>query len=253
MTVRNWWLRHAGSGDAKRRAWSKHLARVAHRHALHLYGHHLVWTLPGRLRDIEARWGDLPGLPLDACQLLYSVARNVAKRGVAGDTAECGVRFGKSSFFILHGLADGSADTTRPHHLCDSFEGLSTPAQVDAEVGFRREQWKAGDLAVDERIAHDQLRDFPQCVFHRGWIPDCFAGLEARRFALVHVDVDLYEPTRDAFAFFYPRLSRGGAMICDDYGLATCPGARKAIDEFFADKPDVPMELPSGQALIVRS
>jgi len=249
MTVRNWWLRHLGSGDAKRRAWSKHLARVAHRHALHLYSYHLTWTLPGAARDIEARWGDVPGLPLDACQLLYSVACGVTKRGIVGDTAEAGVRFGKSSFFILHGLAD----RTRPHHLCDSFEGLSTPGEIDADRGFRREQWKAGDLAVDENVAREKLRDFPQCVFHRGWIPDCFAGLEDKRFALVHVDVDLYEPTRDAFAFFYPRMTPGGVMVCDDYGLATCPGARKAIDEFFADKPNAPIELPSGQALIVNS
>jgi hypothetical protein len=203
--------------------------------------------LPGDLLDLEKRWGDLPGLPLDACQLLYSVARGVAKRRVAGDTAECGVRYGKSSFFMLHGLGDRE----RPHHLCDSFEGLSAPSAIDVDR-HRREPWKAGDLSADERIAREQLRDFPQCVFHRGWIPDCFAGLEDRRFALVHVDVDLYEPTRAAFEFFYPRLSPGGAIVCDDYGLATCPGARKSIDEFFADKPDAPIELPSGQALVVR-
>jgi O-methyltransferase len=39
-------------------------------------------------------------------------------------------------------------------------------------------------------------------------------------------------------------------MVCDDYGFASCPGARKAVDEYFAGKPDVPIELPSGQALI---
>ena len=27
-------------------------------------------------------------------------------------------------------------------------------------------------------------------------------------------------------------------MLFDDYGFATCPGARRAIDEFFADKPE---------------
>jgi hypothetical protein len=157
------------------------------------------------------------------------------------------VRFGKSSFFVLHGLQDPQ----RPHHLCDSFEGLSEPGAADAETGARREGWQAGDLVADERVAREQLKDFPQCAFHRGWIPECFVGLEDRRFALVHVDVDLYEPTRAAFEFFYPRMSPGGVMVCDDYGFASCPGARKALDEFFAGRPDVRIELPSGQALIV--
>ncbi len=156
------------------------------------------------------------------------------------------MRFGKSSFFILNGLNDPQ----RPHHLCDSFEGLSQPTEADAETGGRRDPWEAGDLQADERVTREQLQEFPQCRFHRGWIPDCFAGLEDRRFALVHIDVDLYEPTRAAFEFFYPRLSPGAVMICDDYGFASCPGARKAVDEFFADKADVPIELPSGQALI---
>jgi O-methyltransferase len=247
MALRNLLERYTGTGDRRRRAWAKHLDRLAKREGLHLYAHHLTWSLPGEVVDLERRWGDVPGLPLDACQLLYSVARIIRKRGIPGDSAECGVRFGKSSFFMLHGLAD----PPRPHHLCDSFEGLSEPAAVDADR-HRREQWKAGDLAADEHVAREQLRDFPQCVFHRGWIPDCFAGLEAKRFALVHVDVDLYEPTRAAFEFFYPRLASGGAIVCDDYGLATCPGARKAIDEYFAGEPDAPIELPSGQALIVR-
>jgi len=67
---------------------------------------------------------------------------------------------------------------------------------------------------------------------------------------MVHIDVDLYEPTRAAFEFFHPRMAPGGVMVCDDYGFASCPGARKAVDEYFEGKPDVPIELPSGQALI---
>jgi O-methyltransferase len=199
--------------------------------------------------DIAARWGDLPGLPLDCCQTLFSVARSVAARAIPGDTAECGVRYGKSSFFILHGLNDPA----RPHYLCDSFEGLSQPSDIDAETIARREGWRAGDLAADEEIVQAKLGDFVQVRLHKGWIPDCFSGLETRTFALVHVDVDLYEPTLAAFEFFYPRLSPGAVMVCDDYGFASCPGARRAVDEYFAGRADVPIELPSGQALIFHS
>ena len=39
-------------------------------------------------------------------------------------------------------------------------------------------------------------------------------------------------------------------MIFDDYGFPTCPGARQAVDEFFADKREVPFVLPTGQAVV---
>jgi len=246
VTIKNFLTRHLGAREPRRKAWAKHLSRQAARQGLHVYPHHLYWTLTGELTELEARWGATPGIPLDRCQLLYSVARNIAARGLPGDTAECGVRYGKSSYFVLNALRDRN----RQHHLCDSFEGLSEPGDVDAETIARRESWRAGDLAADEAIVHEKLKDFPQCRFHRGWIPDCFEGLEGRQFALVHVDVDLYEPTLAAFEFFYPRLVPGAVMVCDDYGFASCPGARRAVDEYFAGRADVLIELPSGQALV---
>jgi len=45
---------------------------------------------------------------------------------------------------------------------------------------------------------------------------------------------------------------RDAVMLFDDYGFPTCPGARKAVDEFFSDKPEVPFYLPTGQCLVVR-
>ena len=44
----------------------------------------------------------------------------------------------------------------------------------------------------------------------------------------------------------------GGFVICDDYGSGNYPGSRRAMDEFFADKPEKPVELPQGQAFIVK-
>lgn len=62
------------------------------------------------------------------------------------------------------------------------------------------------------------------------------AYLEAHaqlRVSLLHLDVDLYEPTKICLDLLYPRLVKGGVVILDDYGAF--PGANKAIEEFFAD------------------
>jgi O-methyltransferase len=71
------------------------------------------------------------------------------------------------------------------------------------------------------------------------------------RFSFVHLDVDLYQPTMDSLEFFYGKMSPGNIILCDDYGFVTCPGAKKAMDSFFADKPEEIVSLPTGQGFVV--
>ena len=87
-------------------------------------------------------------------------------------------------------------------------------------------------------------------ALHAGLMPDTFAGHEQARIALAHVDVDIYSSIVACCQFIYPRLVAGGVIVFDDYGAPTCPGARAAVDEFFADKPEVPLALISGQAIV---
>jgi hypothetical protein len=41
-------------------------------------------------------------------------------------------------------------------------------------------------------------------------------------------------------------------MLFDEYGFAAARGEKEAIDKFFADKPESPMTLPTGQALVLK-
>ena len=56
------------------------------------------------------------------------------------------------------------------------------------------------------------------------------------KISLLHIDVDLYEPTFQSLEFFYPRLVNGGVIVCDDYNYNEFDGAKKAWDTYFADK-----------------
>jgi O-methyltransferase len=116
-----------------------------------------------------------------------------------------------------------------------------------------RDRHRKGDFsdtsleAVRERVGNRDV-----VSFHPGFIPDTFKGLEDQAIALAHIDVDIYKSVIDSCDFIYPRTLAGGFLIFDDYGFATCPGARKAVDEFFRGKPEVPLVLPTGQAVIVK-
>ena len=62
------------------------------------------------------------------------------------------------------------------------------------------------------------------------------------KLSLLHIDVDLFEPTKACLECFYTHAVRGGIVILDDYGAF--PGANKAIDEFFHDKAVVIQKRP---------
>lgn len=49
--------------------------------------------------------------------------------------------------------------------------------------------------------------------------------------SFTNIDVDLYEPTKKSIECLYPKLSKGGIMMLDDYGVF--PGATRAADEYF--------------------
>ena len=52
------------------------------------------------------------------------------------------------------------------------------------------------------------------------------------RIALLHIDVDVYSPSKFALDLLFPHMVRGGLIIMDDYG--TVEGETRAVDEFLA-------------------
>lgn len=62
------------------------------------------------------------------------------------------------------------------------------------------------------------------------------------RFSLIHFDCDLYAPTKTALEALWPRVSRGGVLLFDEYGIADWPGETKAVDEFLADNPGLKLK-----------
>ncbi len=165
---------------------------------------------------------------------------------IEGDLAECGCFEGASAFFIASEAPDIC------FHIFDSFEGLSQPDAYDNVNKTSSNYWKAGDLSSSTTKLRDNLSRFKNIVLHKGWIPSRFIDVELNTFRLVHIDVDLYQPTIDSLDFFYPRLNKGGVIIMDDYGATTCPGAFKAANDYMKDKIEHIIHLPTAQGIIIK-
>lgn len=202
----------------------------------------LSWFQDPALVDVLSRFGENSGFNAHRKFTLQQLIR--LTEGIPGDTAECGVYKGCSSYLILE--ANRRSSLQRTHHVFDSFEGLSNPIGKDGDY------WSASDLSISEDAVRDNLRDFERIKFYKGWIPDRFSEINDVDFAFVHVDVDLYEPTRESIAFFYDRLKTGGIFLCDDYGFLTCPGATAAVQEFLSGKPEKMVSLAGGGGFFVK-
>lgn len=202
----------------------------------------LAWFQDPTLNDVLSRFDESEGFNAHRRFALQQLLRLTSK--IPGDTAECGVYQGCGSYIILQ--ANQRCSRGRIHHIFDSFEGLSTPSSKDGVY------WSVNDLSAKESVVRENLRDFRDVEFYKGWIPSRFNDVGGNVFSFVHVDVDLYEPTRESIGFFYDRLSPGGIFVCDDYGFLTCPGATAAIEEFLLSKPEKMVSLPGGGGFFIK-
>jgi len=207
------------------------------------------WHGGGRFADHIELARPFTLVSADRCHVLATLASQAA--GLEGDWVEAGVYRGGTARLLVRLLDDVEPGGTTRLHLFDTFEGMPvTDADLDDHV--------EGDFAdtsleaVRDRVV--QVSSDPDRVtFHPGRIPETFAGLDDLRVALAHVDVDIHRSVADCCEFLYPRLVVGGFLVFDDYGFPSCPGARRAVDDFFNDKPEVPLVLPTGQAVVFRT
>lgn len=91
---------------------------VSRRLGFHLYNRNLYWI---KDREFIDSWRQFPGRTegvKDRRYILHSFAKALSR--LQGDTVECGVFDGASSFLIC--LANEAKDKT--HHIFDSFQGL---------------------------------------------------------------------------------------------------------------------------------
>lgn len=197
-------------------------------------------------KEFEDKYISFEGNNFHSIDRKYTVKQFLQlTKNVEGDTAECGSYKGHTSSLICEFIRDFNPGK-KEHHIFDSFDGLSKPLKEDGAY------WKRGDLTTSEDICRATLSEFKFVKFYKGWIPERFPDVADRNFSFIHIDVDLYQPTLDSIAFFYERLNKGGVMMCDDYGFNTCPGAKKAMDDFFADKKESVIKLTTGQSFIIK-
>ncbi|MDC7228201.1 MAG: macrocin O-methyltransferase [Spirochaetales bacterium] len=183
---------------------------------------------------------------------LYKAVEYIVRSRIPGDFVECGVWKGGSCMLMAMTLLQ-MGDAGRTIHLYDTYAGMTEPGGNDFIAWNGRsvaEKWnrdKAGlsDNFTDWAVSLENVREnilttgYPasNLVFIEGPVEQTLEQNIPEQISLLRLDTDWYDSTRIELELLYPLLTKGGALLIDDYGHFT--GARKAVDEYFGESSSV--------------
>ena len=170
---------------------------------------------------------------------LRALVREIVKKGVSQVVCECGVYKGGQMMAAANMLLQ-CKDLTRELYLFDTFDGMPHPGKYDIKVNaLSPKAWHANwcRSPLEEVKANMALVKYPQEKIHyiKGQVEKTLTkSTKIPPIAILRLDMDFYEPTKHALEILYPKISKGGYLIIDDYGA--WQGCRKAVDEYFGTK-----------------
>ncbi len=183
---------------------------------------------------------DLAFYPYEA-YTVYSIAKS--QSNLKGDMAEVGVYQGGSAKLICE------AKQKTKLHLFDTFSGL--PPVSDKDTHFGTKFWHENEFNnTSEETVKKYLSKYENVFLYKGRFPETSTPIKDVQFSFVHLDVDLYQSTRDCLEFFYPRLVNGGIILTHDYHSN---GVQTAFREYFQDKKIPMIELTGSQCMVVNA
>ena len=165
---------------------------------------------------------------VDARKLEHLKGLIKSTTNLTGDVCEVGVYRGGTAKIISENIKDCDL------FLFDTFEGMP---YYDPK---NDKEWEVGTFDQTDYEMVSKLFESKENVrVFKGVFPsDTSHHIEDKVFKFVHLDVDNYQPYKECLEFFYNRMVKGGVILFDDYDCGCCPGANKAVDEFFSDKPE---------------
>lgn len=174
---------------------------------------------------------------------IYKMIRNLP-----GAIIEFGVYKGTSLVRLLSFRDLLETQSSRKVVGFDIFGKFPDNLELEADRNFVEKFEGAGGFGIskEELDFHLKEKGFSNYELVAGDIlstlPEFLERNPALKISLLHIDVDVYEPTKFILSHLWEKLVSGGILMLDDYG--TVAGETKAVDEFFKDK-NILIEKPS--------
>jgi len=175
-------------------------------------------------------------LSYDCLATLWLQVRYLDRHGIAGDLVECGTFRGGAVGMMALAHRASRPEPVRRLHLFDSFQGLPKPrADVDGDDAVKFVGDCSCSVDVPRKLLEERLQYKQTLIqYHIGWFQDTLprAASSIDEIALLRLDGDWYESTRECLEYLYPKVAKNGVVVIDDYG--SWEGCRRAVDEFLS-------------------
>jgi len=176
---------------------------------------------------------------------VLSWMQSTIESNIKGEIWECGIHHGATARWI--GFHLSMTPGPRVYRLFDTFCGRTETSPQDGQCNPMRFDNTSVE-AVARRVP------WPFAKFHVGPVPKTFAGLEESRIAFAYVDLDLYQPTKDALDFIVPRLAHNGIILVDDFtAVNVWPGVQVAVHEIAQKYDHLFFSLAEAQACLFKN
>jgi len=173
---------------------------------------------------------------MGAMNNLHQCIETVVTDGVDGDFCETGIWRGGGCIF----MAAAAKVHNQQHRLiwcCDSFEGLPKPNAELYPADKDDKCWEQ-ELGVSVNQVKENFRKYDlldeNVRFLKGFFSDTMPVAPIEKLAVLRLDGDMYESTIVVLRHLYSKLSPGGFVIFDDYGMID--GCDKAVHDFRAEQ-----------------
>lgn len=162
---------------------------------------------------------------------LHACLDHITTARIPGDVMECGVWRGGAGILMAGYLRIHDIPERRVL-LADSFEGLPDPTW-DGDPDLSPDVYPQLAVSVDEVKRNFEKYGLlgSNVEFIPGWFADSLPAAPVEQLALLRADGDLYSSTTEILEALYDRVSPGGIVIMDDFGVL--PPCAQAVREFF--------------------
>lgn len=187
---------------------------------------HEIWANDPRELEIRRQGRDWPQF---AHSMIGRLRMNnlqhcmnaVHDENIEGDFIETGVWRGGACIFMRGFLKVHGIDNRRVW-VADSFQGLPEPDVINypADNGMTLhtvDQLRVSLEQVTENFRKYDLLDEQVC-FLKGWFKDTLPTAPIEKIAIARLDGDMYSSTMEGLTNLYPKITKGGFVIIDDYG-----------------------------------
>ena len=159
--------------------------------------------------------------------------KEILNKNIPGDLIETGVWRGGASIF-MKAMLEVNNDHDRIVWLADSFEGLPKPNEEKYKSDKGDKHYVVQELKVSLETVIANFKKYglldDKVKFLKGWFKDTLPIAPIERLSLIRLDGDMYESTMDGIMNLYPKLSKGGFLIVDDWG--SVKGCQDAINDY---------------------